>query len=43
MKTLACVKYGSIQDPDESKRGQVAVCDFPEQKLGEHDVKVRRA
>lgn len=43
MKTLACVKYGSIKDPNESTRGQVAVCDFPEQTLGEHDVKVRIA
>lgn len=43
MKTIACVKIGSMKDPDENKRGVVKVVDMPEQEVGDEDVKVKVA
>ncbi|MED1440103.1 zinc-binding dehydrogenase [Aeribacillus composti] len=43
MKTLAAVKIGSLKDPNEETRGQVAVIDMPEQELGDEDVRIKVA
>ncbi|MBU2703342.1 R protein [Sporomusaceae bacterium BoRhaA] len=43
MKTIAAVKIGSLKDPNEQTRGRVAVLDFPDQKLGDEDVKIKVA
>ncbi len=41
MKTICAVKIGSLKDPDESKRGKVAVLDMPEQEMYDEGVKIR--
>ena len=38
LKSISVVKVGSLRDPDESKRGKVAVLDIPEQEVGPEDV-----
>ncbi len=43
MKTIAAVKIGRLNDPNEETRGAVEVIDFPEQQLGEEDVKIQVA
>lgn len=43
MKSVTVVKIGSLRDPDESKRGQVAVTDIPMQPLGDEDVRIKVA
>jgi (R,R)-butanediol dehydrogenase/meso-butanediol dehydrogenase/diacetyl reductase len=43
MKTVACMKVGSLKDPDETKTGRVGVIDMPEQEVGDEDVKIRIA
>ncbi|KZL89361.1 zinc-dependent alcohol dehydrogenase [Clostridium magnum] len=43
MKTIACVKVGSLKDPDINKRGHVQVMDMPEQQMGDEDVKIKVA
>ena len=43
MKSVTVIKTGSLRDPDESKRGQVAVTDIPMQPLGEEDVRIKVA
>jgi (R,R)-butanediol dehydrogenase/meso-butanediol dehydrogenase/diacetyl reductase/L-iditol 2-dehydrogenase len=43
MKSIHCVKSGSLRDPDPAKRGQVATLDIPEFPLGEEDVKIKVA
>jgi (R,R)-butanediol dehydrogenase/meso-butanediol dehydrogenase/diacetyl reductase len=43
VKTIACVKVGSLKDPDEKKRGRVGVVDMPEQEVGDEDVKIKIA
>ena len=43
MKSISVVKVGSLRDPDESKRGKVAVLDIPEQEVGPEDVKIKVA
>lgn len=43
MKTIACVKVGSLKDPDETKRGKVEVIDMPEDNVGDEDVKIKVA
>ncbi|MDT8860745.1 zinc-binding dehydrogenase [Alkalihalobacillus sp. MEB130] len=43
MKTVAVTKVGSLKDPNEETRGRVEVLDFPEQELGEDDVRLKVA
>jgi L-iditol 2-dehydrogenase len=43
MKTVAVTRIGSMRDPDESSRGTVGLVDFPEQRLGPEDVRIRVA
>jgi len=43
MKSIHCVKVGSLKDPDESKRGAVATLDIPEFPVGDEDVKIKVA
>ncbi len=43
MKSIHVVKIGSLREPDEQKRGKVAVLDIPEQKLGPEDVRIKVA
>ena len=43
MKSVTVIKTGSLRDPDESKRGQVAVTDIPMQPLGDEDVRIKVA
>ncbi len=43
MKSIHVVKVGSLRDPDESKRGKVAVLDIPQQELGPEDVRIKVA
>jgi (R,R)-butanediol dehydrogenase/meso-butanediol dehydrogenase/diacetyl reductase/L-iditol 2-dehydrogenase len=43
MKSVATVKLGSLKDPDESKRGKVAVLDVPIPEVGDEDVKIKVA
>ncbi len=43
MKTIAAVKIGSLKDPHEKTRGRVQVLDFPEQQIGDEDVKIKVA
>jgi (R,R)-butanediol dehydrogenase/meso-butanediol dehydrogenase/diacetyl reductase/L-iditol 2-dehydrogenase len=43
MRTVAVTRIGSLRDPDEDARGQIGVVDFPEQPLGDEDVRIRVA
>ncbi|WP_102346156.1 zinc-dependent alcohol dehydrogenase [Bacillus sp. Marseille-P3661] len=43
MKTIAVTKIGSLKDSNEETRGRVEVLDFPEQELGEEDVRIKIA
>jgi 2-desacetyl-2-hydroxyethyl bacteriochlorophyllide A dehydrogenase len=43
MKSVATVKTGSLKDPDESKRGKVALRDIPIPEVGDEDVKIKVA
>jgi len=43
MKSVATVKLGSLKDPDETKRGKVAVLDVPVPEVGDEDVKIKVA
>lgn len=43
MKSIHVIKVGSLRDPDEQKRGKVAVLDIPEQELGPEDVRIKVA
>jgi (R,R)-butanediol dehydrogenase/meso-butanediol dehydrogenase/diacetyl reductase/L-iditol 2-dehydrogenase len=43
MKSVTVIKTGSLRDPDESKRGRVAVTDIPMQRLGDEDVRIKVA
>lgn len=43
MKSISVVKVGSLRDPDESKRGKVAVRDVPVPEVGDEDVKIKVA
>lgn len=43
MKTIAAVKIGKLNDPNEETRGRVDVIDLPEQPLGEEDVRIQIA
>ena len=43
LKSVTVVKIGSLRDPDESKRGQVEVCDIPIPPLGPEDVRIKVA
>lgn len=43
MKTVTVMKIGNLKDPDPTKRGQIGIMDFPEQKLGEEDVRIKVA
>ena len=43
MKSITVVKVGSLRDPNPETRGQVAVCDIPEQPLGPEDVRIKVA
>ncbi|MDR2530399.1 MAG: alcohol dehydrogenase catalytic domain-containing protein [Oscillospiraceae bacterium] len=43
MKSIHCVKLGSLTDPDESKRGRVATLEIPEDPVGAEDVKIKVA
>lgn len=43
MKTIAAVKIGRLNDPNEETRGAVDVIDLPEQLLGEEDIKIKIA
>jgi (R,R)-butanediol dehydrogenase/meso-butanediol dehydrogenase/diacetyl reductase/L-iditol 2-dehydrogenase len=43
MKCVSAVKIGSLRDPNEETRGQVAVLDIPEQPVGPEDVKIKVA
>jgi threonine dehydrogenase-like Zn-dependent dehydrogenase len=43
MKSVAVVKTGSLRDPDESRRGKVAVRDLPVPEIGEEDVLIKVA
>ena len=43
MKSVTVVKVGSLRDPNEETRGQIAVCDIPEQELGPEDVRIKVA
>lgn len=43
MKSVATVKTGSLKDPDESKRGRVALRDIPIPEVGDEDVKIKVA
>ena len=43
MKAIMTVKLGSLKDPDENKRGKVAVRDIPVPEVGEEDVKIKVA
>lgn len=43
MKTVAVTKIGKLNDPDPAQRGRVEVIDFPQQPLGNEDVRIRIA
>lgn len=43
MRTVAVTKIGNLRDPDEASRGRIDVVDYPEQKLGPEDVRLRVA
>lgn len=43
MKVLCAIRQGSLKEKDERRRGQVAVCDFPDRTVGPEDVKVKVA
>ncbi|MCF0121327.1 MAG: alcohol dehydrogenase catalytic domain-containing protein [Oscillospiraceae bacterium] len=43
MKSVTVVKIGSLRDPNPETRGQVKVCDIPEQVLGDEDVRIKVA
>jgi L-iditol 2-dehydrogenase len=43
MRTVAVTKVGSLRDPDENTRGRIGVVDFPDQVLGDEDVRIRVA
>lgn len=43
MKTAAVTRIGNLKDPDKSKCGKIEVVDFPDQVLGDEDVKIKVA
>lgn len=43
MKTIAAVKIGRLNDPNEETRGRVDVIDLPEQLIDDEDVKIKVA
>lgn len=43
MRTVAVTKIGSLRDPDADARGRIGVVDFPDQPLGQEDVRIRVA
>ncbi|MCP1103338.1 threonine dehydrogenase-like Zn-dependent dehydrogenase [Aequitasia blattaphilus] len=43
MKSISVVKVGKLNDPDEEKKGKVAVLDIEEQEVGDEDVKIKVA
>jgi len=43
MKSVHCVKVGSLKDPNPETRGKVAVLDIPEDAVGDEDVKIKVA
>ena len=43
MRSIRCVKLGSLRDPDPEKRGKVQVWDVPEDPVGPEDVKIKVA
>ncbi|NLP37717.1 MAG: alcohol dehydrogenase catalytic domain-containing protein [Firmicutes bacterium] len=43
MKAAAVTKIGNLKDPDEMKRGIIELVDFPEQPVGDEDVKIKVA
>jgi 2-desacetyl-2-hydroxyethyl bacteriochlorophyllide A dehydrogenase len=43
MKSIRVVKVGSLRDPDEAKRGKVAVENIPVPEMGDEDVKIKVA
>lgn len=43
MKTAAVTKIGNLKDSDKEKRGKIEVVDFPDQVLGDEDVKIKVA
>lgn len=43
MIAAAVTKIGSLTDPDESKRGEVGLIDYPIPELGDYDVQIKVA
>ncbi|MDR0916284.1 MAG: alcohol dehydrogenase catalytic domain-containing protein [Oscillospiraceae bacterium] len=43
MKSIHCVKVGSLKDPNETKRGRVQTLEIPEDPVGDEDVKIKVA
>jgi (R,R)-butanediol dehydrogenase/meso-butanediol dehydrogenase/diacetyl reductase/L-iditol 2-dehydrogenase len=43
MKSVHCVRVGSLKDPNPETCGKVAVLDIPEDPVGEEDVKIKVA
>lgn len=43
MKTVVCTKAGNLLEPDEARRGVVEVLNWPEQPLGDEEVRIKVA
>ena len=43
MKSIRCVRVGSLREKDPEKRGKIEVWDVPEDPVGPEDVKIKVA